>query len=180
MRRSSTLLSVLAFALIACHHDQPPPQVAKAPPPAPKAEPAKPAPALAPAPVTPNLAVSGDLLKRCAMHFANVQESPKFDYDQTSLMPQDRDLLTQIATCVTSGPLKGKRVELVGHTDPRGTDEYNLGLGDRRARTVYDYLRRLGVGDAQLAEHTRGELDATGRDEDGWRVDRRVDVQLAN
>ena len=87
-------------------------------------------------------------------------------------------MLDQLATCLTSGPLKGKPVSLIGRADPRGTEEYNLGLSSRRAHSVGEYLGRLGVGEHQLAELPRGALDATGTDEAGWAQDRRVDVQL--
>ena len=89
-------------------------------------------------------------------------------------------MLDQIATCVTSGPLKGKRLHLVGRADPRGTEEYNLGLGDRRAHTVQSYLSRLGLTGNQVATTTRGALDASGTDDGSWRTDRRVDLELAN
>jgi len=69
-------------------------------------------------------------------------------------------------------------VSLIGRADARGTEEYNLGLGSRRAHTVGQYLGRLGVGEPQLAVTTRGALEATGNDEAGWAQDRRVDVQL--
>ena len=77
-----------------------------------------------------------------------------------------------------SGPLKGKAVSLIGRADPRGTEEYNMGLGSRRASSVGKYLEHLGVGEPQLAVTTRGALDATGTDEASWANDRRVDVQL--
>jgi peptidoglycan-associated lipoprotein len=79
-----------------------------------------------------------------------------------------------------TGALKGKAVSLVGRADPRGTEEYNLGLGSRRASSVSTYLERLGVGQPQLAVTTRGALDATGTDESGWQKDRRVDIMLQN
>ena len=69
-------------------------------------------------------------------------------------------------------------MSLIGRADPRGTEEYNLGLGSRRAHSVHQYLARLGVGAPQLAVTTRGALDATGSDESTWKQDRRVDVQL--
>jgi hypothetical protein len=56
----------------------------------------------------------------------------------------------------------------------------NLGLGDRRANSVRAYLERLGANRPQLTATTRGALDAEGRHEGGWRVDRRVDLRLAN
>jgi peptidoglycan-associated lipoprotein len=89
-------------------------------------------------------------------------------------------VLDQLATCMTTGKLKGKSVSLIGRADPRGTEEYNLGLGSRRAASVGQYLERLGVGAPQLAVTTRGALDATGTDESTWKQDRRVDVQLTS
>jgi peptidoglycan-associated lipoprotein len=147
------------------------------PPPAPPA--AEPAPA-EPTPASPNLAVTEDLGKQCSLRFRDVMQAPKFDYDQFQLLPEDRDVLEQVATCITSGPLRGRKVALVGRADPRGTAEYNLALGDRRARTVVDYLQHLGVANTQIATSTRGALDARGTDEGSWRVDRRVDLELRN
>ena len=88
-------------------------------------------------------------------------------------------MLDQLATCLTTGALKGKSVSLIGRADPRGTDEYNLGLGSQRAGSVSSYLTRLGVQANQLGVTTRGSLDATGTDESGWQKDRRVDITLA-
>jgi len=128
--------------------------------------------------VSPNLGVSDDIAQQCNMRIANTQQAPKFGFDQFELLQSDRDVLDAIAQCVTTGPLKGKRLDLVGRADPRGTEEYNLGLGSRRAHTVGDYLSRLGVAQTQLKETTRGALDATGTNDTGWDVDRRVDVRL--
>ena len=127
--------------------------------------------------VSPNLAVSGDILQACGIT-AVASANPKFEYDETELTPEDRTVLDQIATCLTTGALKGKSVSLIGRADPRGTEEYNLGLGSRRAQSVSDYLARLGVSEPQLAVSTRGALDASGTDEAGWSEDRRVDIQL--
>ncbi len=127
--------------------------------------------------VSPGLAISPDILAACGIK-AITSGSPKFDYDKDELTPEDRTVLDQIATCLMTGALKGKTVALIGRADPRGTEEYNLGLGSRRAHSVHQYLARLGVGEPQLAVTTRGALEATGTDEAGWQQDRRVDVQL--
>lgn len=127
---------------------------------------------------TANLGVGDELAKQCNLKLASPQQAPKFAFDQFELLPADRDVLDAIAQCVTSGPLKGKRLALVGRADPRGTDEYNMGLGSRRAHTVGEYLGRLGVAQTQLKETTRGAIDATGTDDSSWMQDRRVDVQL--
>jgi peptidoglycan-associated lipoprotein len=168
-----------AAAAAACSH---PPQAKApaAPPPVVTAAPEAPAPAAQSTPASPNLTVAPDLGKQCALRFGDRQQAPKFDFDRFQLLEQDRDVLDQVATCLTTGPLKGRRVQLVGRADPRGTEEYNLALGDRRARTVVDYLKHLGVGSSQVAVSTRGALDASGRDEGSWQIDRRVDLQLTN
>ncbi len=125
-----------------------------------------------------NIGVSDDLVKQCRLSLSSHDQAPKFEFDQFQLLAEDRDVLEQVAQCLTQGPLRGKQVQLVGRADPRGTDEYNLGLGTRRAASVSGYLRLLGVPSQQLQPSTRGDLDATGADESGWRTDRRVDLEL--
>ncbi|MEO8705716.1 MAG: OmpA family protein [Kofleriaceae bacterium] len=130
-------------------------------------------------PVSPGLAVSGDIASACGLKVATpAGANPKFDYDKDELTAEDRAVLDQIAACLTTGALKGKAVALIGRADPRGTEEYNLGLGSRRSHSVGQYLGRLGVGEPQMAVTTRGALDAAGTDESGWKTDRRVDIQL--
>lgn len=127
--------------------------------------------------VSPNLAISGDIAAMCGIE-ASTTPNPKFEYDKDELTAEDRAVLEQLAVCLTSGALKGRTVSLIGRADPRGTEEYNLGLGSRRAASVSAFLTRLGVNQAQLAVTTRGALDATGSDEASWAQDRRVDIQL--
>jgi peptidoglycan-associated lipoprotein len=148
----------------------------------PKAPSAKSAKKQAPsgAPGTPNVSVSDDdLVAQCKLKFGNRPKAPKFDLDRAELLPDDLAVLDQVAECVTNGPLSGRAIELTGRADPRGTDEYNLGLGARRAESVAMYLQRLGVPRSKLAKTTRGDIDATGTDEEGWSMDRRVDLRLA-
>jgi peptidoglycan-associated lipoprotein len=131
--------------------------------------------------ISPGIAMSGDLATMCNIKAAAARPNPttpQFDYDKDELTPDDRTALDQLATCLTTGPLKGKAVALIGRADPRGTEEYNLGLGSRRAASVGQYLGRLGVAAPQLAVSTRGALEAAGTDEASWKQDRRVDIQL--
>lgn len=125
-----------------------------------------------------NVAVADDIVKACKIQLSNVERAPKFDFDDADLLPEDRDVLEQIARCVTTGPLKGRALDLVGRCDPRGELEYNMVLGDYRAESVHDYLARLGVAPTAMARTTRGDLDAEGKDEEGWQRDRRVDISL--
>ena len=177
--KTMTLLLVLAAAA-GCGGDKP--KVAKpAEPPvaaSPEPAPATPPPAVdRDTKVSPSIALSGDLAAMCNIK-APESANPKFDFDKDELTPEDRTVLDQLATCLTSGAAKGKAIALIGRADPRGTEEYNLGLGSRRAGSVSQYLGRLGVNEHQMAVTTRGALEATGTDEAGWRTDRRVDVQL--
>jgi peptidoglycan-associated lipoprotein len=181
MRRMKTMTLLLVLAAAAgCGGDKP--KVAKPPEPV-AAKPEAPPPETPPpsvdkdTKVSPSLAMSGDLAAMCKIK-APESTNPKFDFDKDELTPEDRTVLDQLATCLTSGAAKGKSVALIGRADPRGTEEYNLGLGSRRANSVSQYLGRLGVGSGQMAVTTRGALEATGTDEAGWRNDRRVDVQL--
>ncbi len=122
--------------------------------------------------------VSRDLALLCSIQVNDVSRAPKFDYDEAALLPEDRDVLEQVARCVTTGPMKDRKLLLVGRADPRGETEYNMVLGQNRADTVRDYLLHLGVAYEKLGGTTRGELDAQGTDEDGWKLDRRVDILL--
>ena len=120
--------------------------------------------------------VSDEVRRACKIHDAS--KTPNFDYDSSDLSSFDRDVLAQVARCFTTGPLQGRSVYLIGRADPRGEAEYNMGLGEWRADSVHDYLAGLGVDPAKMDETSRGELDATGTDESGWRIDRRVDLRL--
>lgn len=103
-----------------------------------------------------------------------------FSFDSAKLAPKAKAALDALAACFMDGPAKGRRMSLVGHADPRGDEEYNLGLGQRRAGSVASYLGGKGLDDERLETSSRGELDATGTDETSWARDRRVDIGLAN
>jgi peptidoglycan-associated lipoprotein len=119
---------------------------------------------------------SSDIRRICKIE--DTDKTPKFDFDSSDLSSNDRAVLVQVARCLTTGPLRGRAVQLIGRADPRGETEYNMTLGDSRAGHVDLYLRHLGVDPMQLAATSRGELDATGTEEVGWQRDRRVDLRL--
>ena len=103
----------------------------------------------------------------------------RFDFDSAKLSPSAVTMLDALATCFISGPGKDKNMRVVGHADPRGTEDYNMGLGQRRAGSVSSYLVEKGLPDDRTETSSRGELDATGSEETGWAKDRRVDILLA-
>ncbi len=92
-----------------------------------------------------DVVVSDELLRACNVDLGNTQTAPKFDFDRSDLHASDRSVLDQVARCVTTGPLKGRALHLVGRADPRGEQEYNMVLGSSRAASVERYLESLGV-----------------------------------
>ena len=123
------------------------------------------------------VAMSSDLRSVCGIE--DTGAAPKFDFDSALLSAPDRSELDQLSKCMTTGPLKGKNVELVGRADPRGEAEYNMNLGATRSNAVKHYLAQLGIADSRLTTTSRGALDAQGSDESTWALDRRVDLRLA-
>jgi len=100
-------------------------------------------------------------------------ETIYFPFDSSTLEPSARDAIAKNANCVRERGMSGVRV--TGYTDPRGTEEYNLALGDRRARSVEQYMGSLGVEKGKLSTSSMGEEMARGDDESGWAKDRRVE-----
>ena len=129
---------------------------------------------------TPGLSVSDAIARACGIAPRGQNGvQPSFEYDSATLADADRAILAEVARCLTEGALKDKAVSLVGRTDARGESEYNMGLGETRATNVNKYLVDLGVGKDRLKSTSRGEIDATGKDEAGFAKDRRVDIELA-
>ncbi len=97
-----------------------------------------------------------------------------FDYDSSTLSDSARDQLSRNASCLRERGTRG--VQLTGMTDPRGTEEYNLALGERRAQSAQQYLKSLGA-DSSMSVSSMGEEMASGSDEAGWARDRRVEFK---
>jgi peptidoglycan-associated lipoprotein len=71
---------------------------------------------------------------------------------------------------------EGPSLKLVGRADPRGPTEYNMTLGQARSDSGQKYWTDEGVGQSSVQSTSRGAIDATGTDEAGWALDRRVDI----
>ena len=126
-----------------------------------------------------SIAVGEDIARVCKLHVDEISTAPKYEFDKSDLQAGDRATLAQVAACLTTGPLKGRAVQLIGRADARGESNYNMALGAQRAGGVADYLAHLGVARSRLDVTSRGELDAIGLDERSFKVDRRVDIVLA-
>lgn len=118
--------------------------------------------------------ISDEIVRACGLS----DPDSYFAFDSARLNAEDTRVLNQVATCFVSGPLKGRKMKLVGRADPRGSEEYNMNLGQHRSDSVAKYLESKHVAKAMVSSTSRGEMDAVGTDEPSWAHDRRVDVLL--
>jgi peptidoglycan-associated lipoprotein len=102
-----------------------------------------------------------------------------FDFDKSEIKPEFADIVSGAARQLTSNA--GLRLKLEGNTDNRGTREYNIGLGERRAQAVRRALMLQGVGAAQLQTVSFGaeRPAAEGDDDAAWSQNRRVELVYA-
>jgi peptidoglycan-associated lipoprotein len=99
-----------------------------------------------------------------------------FDFDKSEIKPEYADIVSVAARNLTSNPKL--KVKLEGNTDERGTREYNIGLGERRAQAVRRALMLQGVAESQVSTVSFGaeRPAAEGDDEAAWAKNRRVEV----
>jgi peptidoglycan-associated lipoprotein len=104
----------------------------------------------------------------------SVVEAIYFALDRAAVAPAERPKLQNAVKWLADNA--DKNLVLVGHCDWRGTAEYNLGLGDRRANAVKRFLESLGVNPSRLETLSKGSTEAkqTGGESE-WAKDRRVD-----
>jgi len=103
-----------------------------------------------------------------------VNENIHFAFDSAVLSDQAQRILTDKAEYLRTNP--GLMVSVEGHCDERGTDAYNMALGDRRAKSARDFLVNMGVDAQRLSTISFGEERpvAQGRDELSWAKNRRA------
>ncbi len=101
-----------------------------------------------------------------------------FDFDSYALRQSDRDILYNNADYLLK-KYKGK-VKIEGHCDERGSDEYNLALGENRAKAALNYLLTLGVPADQLSIISYGKERPAdnGNNEEAWAKNRRVEFAI--
>jgi peptidoglycan-associated lipoprotein len=102
-----------------------------------------------------------------------------FEYDSFSLSGESKSILTQKASIMKR--FSQLRVIIEGHCDERGTEEYNLALGERRARAAYDFLLNLGVSSSQMEMVSFGKLHpaVSGSSESAWSRNRRDEFKVS-
>jgi peptidoglycan-associated lipoprotein len=160
---SVTLVALILSSLfVGCSKEEPPPPTAETQP-RPIAPPPPPAPAPAPGP---------SISQQAFQDFQN--QDIFFDFDQYDLRTDARSTLDRKATFLNQNATVRSQIE--GHCDERGTNEYNLALGERRANAAKQYLTTAGVNAARLSTISYGEerpLDP-GRNEAAWARNRRA------
>lgn len=109
-----------------------------------------------------------------------VNENIPFGYDVYAISPVAAEILKAKASFLAVRP--GLIVQVEGHCDERGTVEYNLALGERRAKAVEDYLCALGIASERIQTISYGEerpLDP-GHNEEAWAKNRRASFLIMN
>lgn len=150
-----------------------PPPAPVPPAPTPVAPPPAPAPTPAPAPVAAAPALPLYLDPNSPIY---KERSVYFDFDVFSIKSDYDAMLERHGRYLTSNPSLAIKVE--GNTDERGSAEYNLALGQKRAEAVVKALKIYGVKDNQLEAISWGKErpKATGHDEASWAQNRRADL----
>lgn len=171
---------VVGLGVAGCHHrvpaaavpqTAPPVAAVRTPPPAPAPAPAVRARSESPAPLSDD-----ELFRRKSLAEINAERplgDVFFEYQKDEIRDEGRAVLQQDATWLARHP--STRINIEGHCDERGTAEYNLALGSRRAEAVRSYLVTLGVSNDRLMVMSYGKEApfCTGDSETCWSQNRR-------
>jgi peptidoglycan-associated lipoprotein len=188
------LVAIVVLGCAACSHPKPVVQTPRDPTPVAPVTPAqaKPAPRIAsesvpqPARVvaqpSKSTTMPADVKKKLNVYLAKLEDA-LFDYDQSTIRSDAtvalRDDVNVIREILADYP--SQRLIIEGHTDERGSAEYNLGLGDRRAHAVQEFLSSMGIPGPQLAVVSFGKEKpvCTQETESCWQQNRRAHVTAA-
>jgi peptidoglycan-associated lipoprotein len=181
MMRAPSLLMLLtaaAFA-VACGGRSAPEEPAPEPTPAP-------APTPAPEPVDDSAErerlererLAREAAERARGVSADLAAMINFDYDQATVRSADQETLDRKAAILIANP--GVKLRIAGHADERGSDEYNLALGNRRAAAAKRYLENKGVDGSRLEVVSYGEERPLnpGSDETAYAQNRRDEFEV--
>ena len=170
------LCSVLSLSAVGCAKQSPalaPSPVTESPPPPPPPAPARPAPA-----------ADSDADRFRSMSLEELQarlNDVYFDYDRSELRDESRKALVASAEWLKES-YNTAVIEVEGHADERGTPEYNLGLGERRANAALSYLVASGVPTNRLTYVSYGKERPQCREarEDCWWKNRRAHLRIVS
>lgn len=170
MKRNVRILAVLVLVGLtgACSRKQAPEQAPPPPPPPVQQQPAA-------QPATNGAADRDAEARRLA---AILEQIVHFDYDESSIRADAQELLAAKVPVLRSN--SAVRIRIEGHADERGSVEYNLALGMRRANAVRDYLAGFGVDASRMDAQSFGEDRpmTTGATESAWAQNRRAEFRV--
>jgi peptidoglycan-associated lipoprotein len=166
MKKTMLLLATAGLAIAGCAKKRPPVL-----PPAPPSEPVTQAPEGPPVDNAGGAVVPGS---NADFQRSVTSNTVLFGLDQYDIDPQARTILDSQAEWLARYP--NQRITIEGHCDERGTREYNLALGDRRANAAKNYLAAKGVAATRMTVISYGaeRPAATGSDEQSWAQNRRA------
>jgi peptidoglycan-associated lipoprotein len=176
----SILALTVVVAVAAACHKKPAPQIPPPPPPPPPAAtpapPPPPPPPPAPAPPPPRPLTEEEVFARKTLEQLNAEkplDDVFFDLDKSDLRDDGKSALQKDADWMKKWT--STQVTVEGHCDSRGSSEYNLGLGSRRANTVKDYLVSLGVAGNRVTIVSKGKEQpfCSEESESCWQQNRR-------
>ncbi len=176
--RASSIVRLLAVAALvaACGKKPAPEQPAPEPAPAPRQETPPPPP---PAPKSDDSdRLAREAAERLRALRADIGVMINFDFDKADVRAADQANLDRKAAILGANP--GVKLRISGHADERGSDEYNLALGNRRGAAAKRYLTSKGVDESRLEVVSYGEerpLDP-GHTEDAWAKNRRDEFEI--
>ena len=167
-----TMAAVAILAIAACGGDPQPPPATPTPRPAP------PPPAARPPAQTTNTSAADPAREReaaLAQMRTTLAEMVFFDYDRSEIRADTRTILDRKARILRDQPTIRIRIE--GHADERGSTEYNLALGSRRAESLRTYLTGVGIQASRLeiASYGEGRPLERGANESAWSRNRRAE-----
>jgi len=188
-------ITMIAFVLIAACHTTKKPVVQPQPASVDTTPTAPPISVTAPTPVQPNtdfvktdtepqvteqpLPTNLEELNRVAQQRGLIQDA-FFGYDEAALSADAQSALSSSAKWLSGMEGHGYNILIEGHCDERGTEQYNLALGDKRANVAKEYLQTLGVDGARIRTVSYGEERPfdTGHDESAWAKNRRAHLVI--
>ena len=172
LKAGSITLAAVAF-VVACSSKPP---AAPPPSPTPVSTPTVVTvePVATPAPQPAPMVEADDFRAKSLVEISSYLKPAFFDYDKADIRGDARDVLAANATWLKK--YSSVQFTIEGHSDERGTAQYNLALGDRRANAAKDYVVSLGVDASRIKTVSYGKERpfATGHDEDSWQKNRRA------
>jgi peptidoglycan-associated lipoprotein len=174
MRRVLLAVILVTVPLGACSRRQPPAQPDSPPVTQPPGQP----PATQPPAADPDADARRAAAEATARARAILEEIVHFDYDESTIRADAQATLARKVPLLRANP--NVRIRVVGHTDERGSIEYNLALGMRRANAVRDYLAGFGIDAGRFDVHSMGEdvpMDPRSN-EQAWALNRRAEFTI--